>query len=136
MALTRDGHRLLIVDERGETFRPADLGRWRGLPVISGEGAREAVGSLAAILAEDQALRRRVTSAVRVGGRRWDVVIDDRIRVLLPAEGERAAWQRLIAAEKADRLLERAVTAIDLRVDGRMLLRVDEALIAKAGGGA
>lgn len=136
MALTRDGGRLLLVDERGETFRPADIGRWRGLPVVSGEGAREAVAGLAAILAEDAALRRRVTAAVRVGGRRWDVVVDDRIRVLLPAEGERAAWQRLIAAEKAERLLDRAVTAVDLRVGGRMLLRVDEALIARAGGGA
>lgn len=136
MALTREGQRLLIVDERGETFRPADIGRWRSLPVISGAGAREAVAGLAAILAEDPALRRRVTSAVRVGGRRWDVVVDGRIRVLLPAEGERTAWQRLIAAEKADRLLDRAVTAVDLRVGGRMLLRVDEGLIARAGGGA
>ena len=65
------------------------------------------------------------------------VVADGRIEVRLPAVGPEAAWHRLAAEQRASALLDRAVTAVDLRNPEWLSVRLPDAATlaaAKAPG--
>ena len=62
---------------------------------------------------------------MRVGGRRWNLRVDDVIDVLLPEESAAAAWSRLAELERANALLKRDVQTVDLRLPDRLVLRVN-----------
>lgn len=94
------------------------------LPVVSGEGANDDVPGALAILAAAQPIEARVRGLVRTGERRWDVVLDRDQRILLPETGPIPALERVIALDKAEDLLDRDILAIDMRDDGRPVLRL------------
>ena len=79
------------------------------------------------MLASEPELAARVTAAIRVGGRRWNLRIDDIIDVLLPEESAETAWSRLAELERANALLKRDVQTVDLRLPDRLVLRVNGA---------
>jgi cell division protein FtsQ len=65
-----------------------------------------------------------VRGLVRVGERRWDLVLDRGQRIMLPAERPRRALDRVLAMDGAQDLLARDVTAVDMRLAGRPTLRL------------
>ena len=66
---------------------------------------------------------RRVTAAVRVGGRRWNLRLDDGIDVRLPEIGAAQAWAQLARFERRHGVLQRDVATIDLRLPDRLVVR-------------
>lgn len=133
IARWRDGAREVLVSDAGEVVR-TDTRRFRRLPLLHGGGAPERAVDLLRLLAREPALAARVTGARLVGERRWDVQLDGRIEVRLPAERPEAAWRRLAAEQQASAVLGRAVSAIDLRHPDWLTLRVaDEALPKEPG---
>lgn len=131
------GGRQVLVSEAGEVVRGASPERFRGLPLLFGDGAPGRAGELLRLVGTQPALAARVTGARLVGGRRWDVHLDGRVEVRLPAERPEVAWRRLAAEERASAVLGRAITAIDLRREGWLTLRVaDQAIRADAEPGA
>ncbi|WP_430449138.1 cell division protein FtsQ/DivIB [Rhodophyticola sp.] len=85
------------------------------LPMIAGEGADLAVAEALALFETAAPLRDRMRGLVRMGERRWDVVLRDGRRILLPADQPRPALDRVLALDDAQDVLERAVLRIDMR---------------------
>lgn len=121
--LDATGHRVATLLDRAA--RP-------DLPVIAGEGAEANVAEALAILKAAEPIRPRVRGLVRVGERRWDVVLDRDQRILLPETGPVAAIQRVIALDQAEDMLGRDLTVVDLRNENRPTVRIAE----PAGEGA
>lgn len=94
------------------------------LPLIAGEGAPAAVAEARALLAAAEPIAHRLQGLVRVGERRWDVVLDRDQRILLPARGAVAALERALALDAAQDVLERDITVLDLRNPQRPILRL------------
>jgi cell division protein FtsQ len=113
--LDRDGRRVARIFHRAER---ADL------PLIAGEGAAQAVNGALAVLAAAGPLAPRIRGLVRMGERRWDIVLDRDQRILLPEVDPVPALERLIALDKAQSLLARDVIAVDLRNKNRPVLRL------------
>ncbi|MEM6933631.1 MAG: cell division protein FtsQ/DivIB, partial [Pseudomonadota bacterium] len=64
---------------------------------------------------------------VRVGERRWDLVLDRDLRVLLPEKEPSGAVARIMALHLGeDQLLERDLQIIDMRIPNRPVLRMPE----------
>jgi cell division protein FtsQ len=61
---------------------------------------------------------------VRMGERRWDLVLDRDQRILLPETNPVRALERLLALDQAEGILTRDITAADLRLDHRPTLRL------------
>ncbi|NRB04120.1 MAG: cell division protein FtsQ [Rhodobacteraceae bacterium] len=116
---------LTLLDRDGE--RVADI-PWRGaradLPVIAGEGAPDFVPEALALIAAAQPLRDRMHGLVRVGERRWDLVLDRDQRVLLPSEDPQRALDRVLALHKAQDVLSRDVATVDMRLGERSTVRM------------
>lgn len=113
--LDPEGHRVAALMARAE--RP-------DLPLITGEGADQAVPEALTLYAEAAPIAHRLRGLVRVGQRRWDVVLDRGVRIMLPEEGAAQALARVIALDSAQDLLERDITHIDLRLSQRPTVRL------------
>jgi cell division protein FtsQ len=114
-----------VIDQEGEAIRGADPGRFARLPLVVGDGAARRAAALIGMLGREPALAARVTAAVRVDDRRWNLRIDDSIEVLLPEEKPEAAWTQLAAFERRNSLLKRDVQRVDMRLPGRLVVRVN-----------
>ena len=113
--LDATGHRVAGLAERGDR---ADL------PLVAGEGADAATTEALAILDASGPIASRLRGLVRMGDRRWDIVLDRKQRIQLPAENPVPALERLLALDQAEKLLDRDILAIDLRNEQRPVLRL------------
>lgn len=123
MALWQHDGRFMLIDRHGAQIETEEVGRFGALPHIVGEDAGAAAGELLRMLAAEPGLERRVTAAVRVGGRRWNLRLDNGIDVMLPAENAAAAWSHLAEIEREHGVLGRDLRTIDLRLPDRLVLR-------------
>jgi cell division protein FtsQ len=96
------------------------------LPLIAGDGAEQNIREALDLYAGAGPLRDRVRGLVRMGERRWDIVLDRDQRMMLPGDGAVAAFDRVIALDIAQDMLERDVTIVDMRNADRPTLRMNE----------
>jgi cell division protein FtsQ len=121
-----DGTRQVLVSDAQEVFLVNNAARYKELPLLFGKGAPDRARELLQLVAAEPDLAPHVTGARLVGGRRWDVYLDGRIEVRLPAKHPEAAWRRLAAEQRATAVVTRAVTAIDLRNPDWVTLELPE----------
>jgi len=124
LALWQHGGKLDLIDREGAVIPVARLDRFAKLPMVVGEGAASHAAELLEMLASEPDLAARVTAAIRVGDRRWNLRIDNTIDALLPADETASAWSRLVRLERSSAILKREVLTIDLRLPDRLVLRV------------
>jgi len=116
------GH--VVIDRNGEPVAGVDVRPFAHLPLVVGPDAPAHTAQLLAVLATEPALATRVAAAVRMGARRWDLKLDNGLRVALPAGDFAAAWHALAAYERDHRLLEGDVAALDLRQGDKVVVRL------------
>ena len=110
-----DGHRVAPLASRAA--RP-------DLPLIAGEGAENFVAEGVQILSAANPLAHRLRGLVRVGERRWDVVLDQDQRIMLPEYNPVVALEQVLALDEAQDLLARDVITVDMRNDKRPTVRL------------
>ncbi len=121
----RRGDGLEVLDPQGLRVGPLDARTDRSdLPLIAGEGADMAAVEARRLFAVAGPVTDRIRGLVRVGNRRWDVVLDGGQRIMLPAEGAVAALERVMARVQMQDLLERRIDVIDMRNPNRPTVRV------------
>jgi cell division protein FtsQ len=121
----RKGDAIDLLDATGH--RVAGLGARSDrpdLPLIAGHGADVAADEALAVYAAATPILPRVRGLVRVGDRRWDILLDRDQRILLPADNPVQAVERLIALDQVQDLLARDILTVDLRNEQRPVLRL------------
>lgn len=119
---------LVLLDAGGHRVRPlAARDERTDLPLITGAGAGREVAEALELSRAAGPLAERLAGFVRVGERRWDVVLAGGQRILLPEKGAVAALDQALALDRAQELLARDVTVVDLRNPRRPTLRLSEA---------
>lgn len=121
-----------LVSDRGDIIQIDGVTPWRHLPVLSGADAPAAAPALMRLIESVPELARQVTGAERVDGRRWNVFMDGRVEVRLPEREPEIAWARLARLDAEERLLARAVAAIDLRIEDHIVVRLDDEILEPA----
>jgi len=118
-----DRNGVAIIDDRTESFP--------NLPVVIGDEAPTRAARLFKTLTAQPTLKKRVIAAILVGGRRWDLRLNDGSTVRLPEENIDAAWSRLAEFERTHHLLSKdspggqpsGRLVVDLRLPDRLVLR-------------
>lgn len=123
LALWQRKQKLFLVSRSGKVIETADLRKYAKLLVIVGDNAPERAEGLFDLLAREPELRERVTAAVFVGKRRWNLRFDNGVDVKLPEENPGAAWSRLADLQSQHGILEKDVRIIDLRLPDQVVLR-------------
>jgi len=66
----------------------------------------------------------RVRGLLRVGERRWDVILDRGQKIMLPEKGAVEALQQVLVMDENSRVLSREVSVVDVRNPARPTLRL------------
>ncbi|NWG45274.1 MAG: FtsQ-type POTRA domain-containing protein, partial [Alphaproteobacteria bacterium] len=117
---TREGDAL--IDRAGTVITRHDVTQFAGLPFVVGPGAERTAGELIEILDRQPLLKARVVAAVRMGGRRWDLRLDNGITVRLPDSGVEEAIRELVELNAQHDILGRSIRSIDLRFPDRWII--------------
>lgn len=121
----RTGERVEMLDETGHRVASLSSRTDRAdLPLVAGDGADLAAGEALEIFAAAQSILPRVRGLVRMGERRWDLVLDRNQKIMLPEHNAVSALERLIALDRAEDLLARDLLTVDLRNEERPVLRL------------
>ena len=123
MALWQRSQKLFLVSRDGAVIETANLGKYAKLLIIVGEDAPKKAQDLFDILAQEPDLRSHVTAAVLVGKRRWNIRMDSDVDVKLPEDGALEAWRHFADLNRQNNLLDKDVTAVDLRQPDRVVVR-------------
>ena len=116
---------LELLDETGHRVAPLASRTDRpDLPLIAGEGADAAVAEALSLIALAEPVNARLRGLLRVGERRWDLVLDRDVRILLPEKNAVAALQKVMALDQAQDLLARDISAVDFRNPKRPVIRL------------
>ena len=118
--LDLDGHRVSTISAR--TDRP-------DLPLVAGLGAENAIPEALELIALSSPIAERMRGLVRVGERRWDIVMDRDQRIQLPETGPVTALKKVVQLDSVQDLLARDIAAIDFRNPRRPVLRLTEGAI-------
>lgn len=117
---------LEILDAEGHRVGPIESrAAHAALPLVAGPGGNAAVPEALRLLETAEALAPRIIGLQRMGERRWDVVLTDGQRILLPEEGAEQALARVLALDTAEDLFARDMSVIDMRHADRPTLRLN-----------
>lgn len=130
-ALWQHDGRVMLVDAEGVVLTDKNLDRFGNLLLLVGPEAPAHAQELFDTIAVEPDLARRVTAAVRVGGRRWNVQLDDSIEVKLPEDDAAGAWARLAHVERTQGILKRDLAAVDLRLPDRLVVTLPTEVMAR-----
>ena len=128
-ALWQDKQQLALVDAEGVVLDRVPVDKMPDLPLLIGPGANAKAQQLDGLLKTVPTLSPQLASATWVGRRRWDLSFQTGETVALP-EGDTAARNALTKFAKLDRssgLLGRGLLRFDLRVPGKMIVRLPRA---------
>ena len=123
----RNGSMLELLDIHGRRVASVRHRSDRAdLPLIVGEGADQVVKQALDVAFAASPLDARLRGLVRVGERRWDVVLTRDQRIMLPQDNPVMALEQVIALDQAQDLLARDISDIDMRNAQRPTLRMGE----------
>jgi cell division protein FtsQ len=126
------GTELSLIEKNGSVIAPLRDAKFSGLPLFVGRDAERAAAAVEEEFARWPDLLKRVKAFVRVAGRRWDIHLDNGVVVRLPQDDIDQALALLAKMDAEQRLLERDIAAVDLRLKDRTTVRLTpEALVRR-----
>jgi cell division protein FtsQ len=131
LALWQKQQRLHLLGRDGDVIDGAPIERFANLLVVVGPDAPKHAAALLDMLRTQPELRKRVTAAIRVGNRRWNLRLDNGVDVQLPEENAAAAWGHLARLERDYGILGRDLAVIDLRRPDQLLVRLAPSAVAR-----
>ncbi|EJF89061.1 cell division protein FtsQ/DivIB [Bartonella tamiae] len=128
-AIWQHGDNLDVIDRDGRVIVPFRSGLEKDLPLVVGVGAGVNAASFVPDVATFPSLKSHVRAYVRVGDRRWDVLLDNGVRIKLPEFDAQKRLSDAVKIEKSQGLFTRDVVSVDLRLPDRIVVALsDEAL--------
>lgn len=114
--------KMSVIDDEGRTLTSDGLDEFQSLPLVVGEDAPEHTADLLKLLSAEPGVADQVASAVRVGGRRWDLRLKNGMSVKLPEKDAELALSRLAKEQGDHALFQKQITSIDLRLPDEMVI--------------
>ncbi len=125
IALWQKNGRHHPLDEEGNVINVSPKGL-EYLLITVGEDAPHHTPELVNELVKYPELNRRAMSAIRIGGRRWNLIldkVDDGLEIYLPEDGVPETLERLDRLNREHDLLNRQLKRIDLRLPDRLIVQ-------------
>lgn len=123
-AVWQSGRDLLLVDEKGEPIVPLNGARYATLPLVVGEGAQKRGKAFIETVAAYPDLAAKVRAYARVSDRRWDLLFDNGVRVMLPEHDVKRALAEVETLQRTKNILGRDILSLDMRLDDRVTVQL------------
>ena len=122
-ALWQTGGNFYLIDEQGNIITDKNLERYDYLPWIVGENANHNVRDYVMMMNDFADIFSSVKAAYRVGSRRWTLLLHNDVEVSLSEQNPRASLEKLAKLQKSDHILDKKISAIDLRIPTKTFIR-------------
>jgi len=119
----KDG-RFAVIDREGRVMATERLQAFGPLPLVVGAGAEREAAAMIDLLRSSPEIADRVQAIIRVSERRWNIRLQTGADILLPEGHEEAAITRLAELQARDKLLDRPLAAVDMRLPDRLVVRL------------
>ncbi len=126
MARWQKDDKFLVIDNQGRVLPTAKAEDFPQLPQVVGAGADSAAEELLSLLKGFPDIRDKMDAAVRVGERRWNLRLARKLDVRLPELDIETALNRLSVLISEEKILDRPLVAVDLRIPDRLVLEPTE----------
>jgi cell division protein FtsQ len=118
------GSDLSLIERSGSVIAPLRDNKFASLPLFVGRDAETAAAVIDEEFSNWPAIASRVKAFVRIGGRRWDVHLDNGVIVRLPEENVAGALALLNRFDEEQQVLSRDIVLVDLRLPDRVAVRL------------
>ena len=119
--------RFILIDASGvEIDEVDDRSQRLDLPLLVGRGAEHFVHEAIFLLLETKTLITRIRGLVRIGERRWNIVLDRDQIIYLPEDYPLKAIKKLVSLHEGRRILDRNISYLDLRNINRPIVGLTE----------
>jgi len=127
IAMWQNNKKYMPLDEEGTPI-PDEQTKLSGLILVVGADAPQHTLALLEMLKRYPSVEEKVRSAVRVGNRRWDLILNDvdGLTVNLPAENVEQALALLQNSIEKEKLLEKDLKSINLKQPDRVVVTLRE----------
>lgn len=125
-ALWQQGGEVHLIDRAGKVISVPDPGEFADLMLVVGPEANEEALTFLAMLSTIPELESKVVAGIRVGQRRWNLLMDNGIFVNLPEESPHQAYHKLADLQDQHKILHKDVRVIDMRLSDRLILQMSE----------
>lgn len=123
-AIWQNDGALSLIEEDGAVIAPFRAQRHADLPLIVGAGAPKLAKEFLSVVAGEPALASRVKAHIRVGGRRWDLMLHNGVTIRLPETSPERAIAEIARLDAGRDLLSRDIVAVDLRLEDRLVVQL------------
>ncbi len=127
-AIWQDEGQKYVTDKDGNIVLVDDIEEFKHLVILSGKDANIHANSLFNIFAIDPDLSQKIYSATWLGGRRWDIRLDNGLLIKLPEDNISEAWHSLIKIYSMPGSIN-DLKIIDLRIAGKVYLEYGDFVI-------
>jgi cell division protein FtsQ len=125
-ALWQRNGKVAVIAADGTVIDELNDDRFLGLPFVVGEGAEKRLLEYKALLDGLGDLANRVKAGVLVSSRRWSLLTTSGVEIKLPERDPIAAIGVLTRLQREARILDKDILSIDLRMQGRVAVRLTE----------
>ena len=126
-AMWQHDDKIALIDRDGAPITTDEIGEdFARLPFVVGEGAELRAGEYAELIAGVPSLKARIHAGVLIAGRRWNIVLDNGVQLLLPEQDPGAALVAVSALDGENGLLSRDIAAVDLRLADKLVVRLTD----------
>lgn len=130
-AIWQHGQELSLIEKSGSVIAPLRDNKFAALPLVVGRDAETAASRFEADFSAWPDIRKDVKAYVRVAGRRWDLHMKNGIIVKLPETGVEQALALLTRFDREQRLMERDIAGVDLRLGDRTAIQLTAAAVER-----
>lgn len=124
-AIWKNDGDFFVVEKDGKVIAPVYTeDAFNHLPLILGDGAAKEAAEFLTELSAQPAMAMQVEQISRIADKRWDLQLINGVRVMLPEEKPLEAVAFIEAMDRSQRLLDRDIVALDLRVPDRMAIQL------------
>jgi cell division protein FtsQ len=118
---------LVVIDRNGDPITTVVGARFADLPRVVGIGADKRIHEIVGLLAEYPSVQGKVRAAMLISERRWDLVLDEDIVVMLPENDAETALAEISRLDEEMNLLTRDIERVDMRLADRMAIELTDA---------
>ena len=109
-----------LVDTNGDLIGQYPLKEFPGFIVATGKDANKNLPHLIEALSPYDSVYAKITGAIYVSNRRWDLILNNRVTVKLPEDNIEDALKRVYELAAENRLMSPKIDTIDLRSPGKV----------------
>lgn len=132
VAVWRGADGLRLVDQTGAiTMVLPEREARADLPLVAGTGARTHIAEALSLIEVAAPIREQVLGLLRVGERRWDILLDRGRRIMLPVEQPLSILETIVVLNETRDILLRDVSLIDYRIPDRPTVRLNDVAVSE-----